>query len=124
MTKDEFVQAIESEVAADAARMVTALLESPPGRRPSPSLVTMSRWFNSLDDIGKKHLLDVVRFAADTAVFNFLGVLDGTRPIEDSPSRGKLRLMHTGDGTETLLNGDEGDFLHELFQSLTTVGTT
>jgi hypothetical protein len=91
------------------------LLQRPPGRRPAGDLQAQSRWYHSLDEEGKGMLSSIVLSAADFAVFEFLCVIDGVKPIEDRPDKGELELWYVGAGNErVLLNPPDGDFLHDM----------
>ena len=104
---EHFVDAVHEVVYRAAARQVLELLEDPPGRNPSPQLVSLSAWSRSLDRSDGEQLAAVVRMAVDHAVFGFLAVLDGVRPI-GSQADPVLQI----DGQDVT----EGRNLHELFQ--------
>ena len=50
MNAVEFVGAIQTAVRDAAANGVMSLLECLPGRKPSPTPVSFSQWFNTLSD--------------------------------------------------------------------------
>lgn len=116
MNAVEFVDAIRTEVRDAATQGVIALLEQPPGRRPSASLVTLSQWFANLSDEDKQCVCKIAAMASDQATFGILAVLDGVRVIEDGADRGTLDLRYLKDGKPTLLNDPNGPMLHELLR--------
>jgi len=116
MNAAEFVDAIQTEVRDAAADGVMSLLECPPGRKPSPALVSLSQWFNALSDADKRRAREVAMMASDQATFGFLAVLDGVRVINDPPDRGILELRHITSFQSELLNDPNGELLHELLQ--------
>jgi len=116
MNATEFVDAIQKAVRDAAAKGVMSLIESPPGRRPSAELTSLSQWFNSLAESDKQHVRKVATLASDHATFGFLAVLDGARVIEEPADRGVLELRYTKSGKTVLLNDPKGEVLHELLQ--------
>lgn len=118
MTKDEFVAALSSGVAASVASSMLKLLEKPPGRQPAQSLVASSEWFKSLDDAGRQRVKAIIELSVNDAVGSFLCVLDGVQAIEPPETRGTLKLIHSSAEGDTVLNGEEGEFLHDIFQSM------
>lgn len=114
MNAEQFVDAIKTEVRDAATNGVISLIERPPGRRPSPNLVSLSQWFNELPMSDKQHVREVAAMASDQATFGMLTVLDGVRVIEDGADRGRLELRHIKGGESTLLNDLKGPQLHNL----------
>lgn len=112
MTKEEFVEAIRSEVLRPATDL--SQLEQPAGRRPARRLVELSTWYRGLSERDRAMVQRVARYAAHGATFGFLAVLDGVRVIAPGA---QLRLLSVQDGEEHLLNSDEGEMLHDLLNS-------
>jgi hypothetical protein len=111
MNAEEFTDAAYTVVYKTAVNGVLKQLAQPAGRRPRQELVELSRWFSDLPDADKSRVNEVVRLAADHAVFGFMSVLDGVRVIDDG---GRTELyLRTGDGTLLSENHD----LHELFRA-------
>lgn len=116
MNTVEFVAAIKSEVQDSATDGTILNLERPPGRRPPPSLVFLSQWFNALTEADRQRVREVASLASHGAVFGFLAVLDGVRVIESGTDRGKLELRYVKGEESTLLNAPKGPLLHDLLQ--------
>lgn len=116
MNATDFVDAIQTEVRDAAVSGVMSLIEQPPGRRPSPTLVSLSQWFSALTDADKQHIKEVVTLASDQTAFGFLAVLDGARVIENPPDRGMLELHWIKANQSVLLNDPKAEALHELLQ--------
>lgn len=72
-----------------------------------------SSWYNSLTESEKEIFSDCMAYAIDTALFNFLCVLDGVNIIEDDNDRGGFDLVHKG--VEKNIINHEEVMLHEEF---------
>ena len=116
MNAVEFVGAIQTAVRDAAANGVMSLLECLPGRKPSPTLVSFSQWFNTLSDDDRRRVREVAMMASDQATFGFFAVLDGVHVINDPPDRGRLELHRSRPTQSVLLNDRNGELLHELLQ--------
>jgi hypothetical protein len=114
MDKQEFVNALKVAVRDSAVDEELSALLLPPGRRPSIDLLERSRWYSSLTDDQRMTLSSIMRAVADRAVFGFLCVLDGVRPIEEGFLGGRFELRYMN-GNSLLLNPLEGEVLHELW---------
>jgi hypothetical protein len=114
MTKADFIRIIEASVRAPAIGALD-VVRDPPGRKPAADLVEASHWFNRLSEHDQKMVQWVVRHVADAAVFHFLCVLDGVAGRGDGEAGGELRLYHVTETEQVLLNADEGNYLHELY---------
>lgn len=116
MNSDEFVEAIKLVVVDGAVSGELENLEKPAGRKPRPSLVEMSVWFNGLPEQDKVMVGRVIRDAVKFGVFNFLAVLDGVAVIESSPDKGDLELYYVKNGNRVRLN-EPGNPLHDIFNA-------
>lgn len=110
MNADEFAEGIYLVAYESAVQGVIKVLSQPPGRRPRPELVKLSVWFNGLSEGDQERLADVVRLAADHAIFGVLAVLDGVRVLDEAHTEFELR---TGNGT--LVNAEHD--LHDAFRA-------
>jgi hypothetical protein len=118
MTNEEFVSAIKLSVSDAAASGMIKTLTRPAGRKPSSHLVRLSAWYNQLSQNDQQVLAEVLKEAAEHAVFGFFCVLDGVRAIEDSVEKGVLELYFAKDGEKVLLNDPRQEQLHNLFNTL------
>lgn len=118
MNAEDFIDVVHSGAQEVATRSVISVLEDPPGRRPDPKLVVLSRWFNTLSEDDKQRVREVAAMASHDAVFGILAMLDGVRAIEDGADRGALELRYVKGKESILLNDPEGPMLHDLLQSL------
>jgi len=116
MNASEFVTAIRSEVQESATDETMSLLQRPPGRRPAPSLASLSQWFNALPEADQQRVREVAAMASHGAVFGFLAVLDGVRVIEDEPEKGTFELRYLKGEQVTLLNDPSRPPLHDILQ--------
>lgn len=115
MDQREFVDAIRIAVAEAAVLDAIESIESPPGRRPAPELVALARWYESLDDGGRKHVREVVALAAHSAVFGFLCAIDGVRALQPTGPKGELVLTFLEGDRSIRLNEPHSQELHVLF---------
>ena len=116
MNNVEFVEAIKRVVRDSAIEGTVRLYTNPPGRAPEQDLVEMSKWYHSLSDSDKAMVHRVVRDSVNMAIFGFLSVLSGVRPIETKPpERGELKLYWDNGTEQTLINDFDQQFLHELY---------
>lgn len=116
ITPEEFVHVIFRDVFQAAERNVFTALADPPGRAPRERLVAMHEWFENLTEPDRDMLREVVRYAADHAVFGFLCILDSVMPVS-SGYRETLRLKVRSDSVERDL-APEGVELHTLFRGM------
>ena len=116
MTSEDFVQRIQITVYESAINGMVSLLQRVPGRRPSPTMVQQSEWFNRLKPEDQEHVRTVIQFAVRKAVFGMLTVLDGDRSIrKPDESLGTLELRYNAEGQSILLNDPNGEPLHDIF---------
>src|SRR5262245_42919474 len=118
MNPEEFVQAVKIQTSDAAVSGTIALLKRPPGRKPSQRLVRLSDWYSQLDKSNQEFLMEVLKEAADMAVFEFFCILDGVTPIEEGPQKGELELYYVRGGFKTRLNVPEREELHNTFNAL------
>lgn len=117
MDRKAFVEAIRVAVGEAAIADVRSLLEKPPGRNPAESIMRLSAWFKTLPNEDRERLEKVVRLSVDAALFGFLCVLDGVRPIEDEAGKGTIELRYCKGESEIPLNHNDGEMLHELLRA-------
>jgi hypothetical protein len=111
----EFVALVRKIIRDSASEETLTVLRKVPGKRPSPTIITRSNWYNSLKDEDKKILASIILDVADRTVFGFLCVLDGVRAIESDPDKGRLELRYIKGADSILLNSTEDAPLHELW---------
>lgn len=115
MTATEFVDAIRGVVEEASVSDTISLLRSPPGRKPDQELVEVSKRFNALGEQDRAMVKRALDMVAGQAVFGFLCVLDGSRPVEPAGPKGDFELRFIKDGQVEVLSGPDGEILHELF---------
>jgi hypothetical protein len=116
MNASEFVTAIRSEVQESATDETMSLLQRPPGRRPAPSLASLSHWFDALPEADRQRVREVAAMASHRAVFGFLAVLDGVRVIEDEAEKGTFELRYLKGERVTLVTDPSEPPLHDILQ--------
>lgn len=115
MTPIDFIFKIKQVVYQSAVKGSVALLQKPPGRKPSSELRALSKWYNQLGEPDKEMVYSVIKLAAKQTTFGMLAVLDGVRQIDENNPKGVLELYYTKDSQKVLLNDPNVDNLHELF---------
>lgn len=118
MDKHEFIEAINITVHKSVTPGVRKLLDKPPGRKPSEEMTELSNWFNELSVKNQEMVMRVANIASRHATFGFLCVLDGVRVIESGRDKGELNLFYKKGRKKVLINDQEGDFLHDLFNEI------
>jgi hypothetical protein len=118
MTSQEFVKAVKLQTSDAAVNGTVKMLEKPAGRKPAERLVFLSNWYNKLNPDNQQMLKEVLREAAEMAVFEFFCVLDGVAVIEDGTDKGALELHYVKGKGKKQLNDPRHEELHNLFNSL------
>lgn len=114
MNAQEFVDILKQVVQDQAVSDTIENLLEPPGKRPSPEMLQMSAFFLGLSEDQQSIFRQIIHMVSETTLFGVLCVLDGVRTIEDDENKGKLRLIFAKNGSDTLLNDPNEDFLHDL----------
>ena len=116
MTSIEFIQRIQKVVYESSIEGCLSLLEEPPGRRPSASVVGLSQWFNQLLAADRDNVRASIQLAARAAVFAMLTVLDGVTSIREVGEEvGFFELRYITGAECVLLNDPASEPLHDLF---------
>jgi len=118
MTTDQFVQAVKMQTSDAAVTGTITCLKRPPGRKPREKDVQLSEWYNRLNTIDQQMLQQVLKEAAELAVFEFFCVLDGVTVIEDAWEKGSLELDYVKGSERTRMNPTEGEELHNIFNQM------
>lgn len=118
MTPEEFINALRKVVLERCAKNTLAVIEKPPGRRPSTELLEANAWLETLSEADRTKLRTVASMAAHQAVFGVLAVLDGARVVEDTSEKGGFRLTFVKGGVEWELNPPDGVPLHDLLNQV------
>src|SRR5690554_227018 len=112
-----FVKALEKHCRDAGVEGCLEDFESPPGRKPDPTLVHMSEWFKSLSPSDRDMVAKAMQEAADATLHGVLCVLDGVRPIESGSEKSRFQLI-AQKGAEQSIICPGGEALHVLKQSL------
>jgi len=120
MNASHFIDVIRTEVLQSAAEGTISLLKRPPGRRPDPALVELSKWYNALSESDQRRVVEIAKISSHGAVFGFLTILDGLRAIEDGPDKGMLELRYRKGEQSVILNSPDEPPLHDLLQQAST----
>jgi hypothetical protein len=118
LDRESFVRAVFDGVYLAAIRDVRSILRKPPGRKPSPELVKLSQWYNSLGEDNQGCVDRVIADVADGAVFHFLAILDGVKPITDGNEE-TVEIAIRSDLREIrFLTPGDGNDLHDIFRRM------
>jgi hypothetical protein len=116
MNAREFIQSVRVAVSNAATEGTVTALTRPPGRRPDPSLVACSKWFNGLKPEDRDVVTQVIDMAAKQATYNFLLALDGLIALEPPGPKGRLELFFSKGGARVRLNDESEEPLTSLFK--------
>jgi len=116
MKATEFVDIVNKIVREASVTDAISSLRSPPGRRPSQTLVALSTWFKGLDASNQAMVERLMDMVARDTVFGLLAVLDGVRQVEGRGPKGHFELRYVKEGRTDLLNSPSGEMLHELLK--------
>ena len=112
MDAEEFVEVVRKVVMNAAVEDVVGNLTDPPGRRPAPELVALSKWFLGLLEEDRKMVRRALAGASHAAVFGLFAVLDGVRRVDSEQPPGEFELWYEGRQGRTRLSGDLHDRLN------------
>jgi len=118
MTRDQFVANLKTATLDTAAESEMRSILNPPGRKPDRRNDDIAAWFRSLTAEQQQLAIRFAQLTGDSVLFGVLCVLDGVRSIRRSESVGELQVAWHEDGEATILNGDDGEMLHDIFGSL------
>lgn len=116
MTAEAFVAGIKSAVHDTATNDVIASVKAPSGRKPAPSLVQLSAWYNALGESHKAHVRAMVLQGVHAALFGVFAVIDGVRAIEDAAEKSEFTVVQNRGGVETTINPPPV-LLHDIYQA-------
>jgi hypothetical protein len=116
MQPGEFVQGLTSVCRDAAVTDCVATFESPPGRRPSSSLVEMSNWFLGLQAKDREFVVRAMQAVADSTLFGVACVIDGVRTIETQSPKSEFTVTAARDGLVSVVSPSD-EFLHDLYRS-------
>jgi hypothetical protein len=116
MNPSEFVAALKTECADAAVSGCVSKYQSPPGRRPTRTLLDLSNWYRGLDPVDQANVVNAMRDAADATLFGVLCVIDGVRAVEDDPEKSEFRLTATRNGSTVIISPGPED-LHDLLRA-------
>jgi hypothetical protein len=114
MNATQFVSALVEHVHEPSIADVVASLESPPGRRPRPRDIDLSKWYSGLSEHDQSRLAQVIGYSVHATLFGVLCVLDGVRRVHDSEVQ--FRLVSEESGQVTLINEPNSEALHDIYQ--------
>ena len=116
MDKENFIKAINLAVLDSISGDIDEYLTHPLSRK-KEELNEIIEWYTKLDEKEKDMARRLINLSANHSVFGILCLLDGVRAIEDSPKKGKLELIYTNGDYKTILNEENGEYLHDIFNS-------
>lgn len=115
MNNTEFVDILKIVVAQSSINDVKQNIITPAGRNPQEKYIIMSSFYNSLNETDKTFIDLIIKESVDTAVFQFLSVLDGVVSI-DNKKEGELKLYYENNNKKILLNDNNEEYLHDLYK--------
>lgn len=117
MDSETFVQVMKVWIAdREVQNTIGTILK--PGKNPTAVRSRLNEWFSTLTERDRQRVEDAIHLAVNGLMFEFFCVLDGVKPIENGPEKGRLELWYTRGESRTLLNDRRGEPLHDVFRSL------
>ena len=113
MNLEEFVDGIRIRAMDGAVRGTISTLKEPPGRKPHPKDIELSKWYLNLDENNQDMVRRAFAEVAHAAVFGVFAVLDGAARIDDEETPCEFELWYSGQDGRIKLNGE----LHEELNS-------
>lgn len=111
--KDEFIGLIKKYVRDSAVKSNFELIADPPGKSPSQALLTVSKWFNSLNKEDQEMTQKIAQMTLDQGIHNFLCILDGVKILSGKFESGEFILLFKNEDEGVRIN-DKGTDLEEL----------
>lgn len=113
ITAEVFVDVVFEQAFESAVDGTFDVVADPPGSEPPSYLLEMHDWYDGLDEADRAQVRRVARYAAESAVFGVLCLLDNVRPVVDGYAEEMQVNVRTAGG-ERPLRAD-GIELHALF---------
>jgi hypothetical protein len=113
MNAEIFVDLVRKGVMKRAVDNVVTNLFKSSGRRSTPELIALSKWYIGLPVDDREMVIRALAEVSHAAVFGLFALLDGASRVDDEQPPGELELWHKGQAGRTKLNGD----LHDLLNS-------
>ena len=118
MNSQDFIGALHRAVYQGVGAGILRLAEHPVGRGNRAEKQARAAWMAGLDAESRAMVAKLVDEGVHAGIFGVLCVLDGVRAIEDPEDRGDLSLTYTDADGQTVLNSDDGEMLHDIFNGL------
>ncbi|NEN75479.1 hypothetical protein F9B74_03950 [Pelistega sp. NLN82] len=112
--QEKFIDNLYQQVDIDGINRIVSILEDPPGRRPAEELKSLSHYFNSKSEDEKIILKKMIKLAVESTIFDILCILDQVCTFDDDIENIKILAMNKA-GEEILVNDDNKQYLHDLF---------
>lgn len=117
MNQEEFIKVIKIVAIENVAKALCTQLANPAGKNPGEKIKQMSASYHSLSEAEKIFMNEIAVMAADLAVYNILGIIDGSIQIEDGEKKGALSLIYQNDNEQLLINDPATMELTSIFKS-------
>jgi hypothetical protein len=113
--KEEFIDALKLSTKMNAVGGSIEQFVKPSGRSPDPDLLRISKWWNGLSEHDQNMAREIMQYAADSAIFGVLTMLDEVGSIGGQIR--KFRLICTDEEGTVDLAEKKGEMLHDLYNS-------
>jgi hypothetical protein len=120
MTAEQLIKDIKIYLSDGCIQDVLEELVTPTSQSPTSKEVSLSIWYNQLNDSQKDFIHYIIKESIENSIFGFLCILDGVRSIEDADKKGEkgdLELYYVKGQQRILLNNSDNEFLHDIFKS-------
>ena len=117
MNSIEFIEMLRIVVAKSSINAVKTNITTPPGKAPQEKYIIMSSFHNSLNETDKKNIDLIIKESVDTAIFQFLSIIDGVVSIDNNKGS-ELKLYYEANFLKTLINDIKEEYLHDIFNAI------
>ena len=104
MTKETFIEKLKGAVIPMATTGLLSNIEKPPGRKPDAKTLQLSEWLNSLSDVDRQNVEEMIKQATAECLFGVCAVLDGVRVVDENTDHFELNRIDYS-GKEEALSG-------------------
>lgn len=116
MKKEDFVKNIIKYLRVGTFQNIIDNLNDPPGRCPTEKSIVLSEYYKKMNEYDKSNIDKIIMDSVDEAIFGFLCILDGVRPLVENEKYGVLSLRYLQNDDIYYLNDLNDVMLHDLYK--------
>lgn len=117
MDREFFVKNL-SNIKNSIVEGLIKIYDKPPGRKPNAVLKEISSFYHSIPTQSQNILRNALDDSVSSGIFHFLCILDHVSFIEDTEEKTTFELYAVKGGKRVLLNDEQDEPLHDMFNGL------